>query len=459
MKGGEKVQSINLKALMKNTNNSEQKLKNTVKKDEAPEFSEVMTKKMSERETKPKAEAEKKVSDANIQKEEPMSEESELIENKNEKITQLIELLMPFEAAVQNPIISSEYFEQQHIDNLKQMVSELLLEGLSNENKGSKELLVLKDIELKAINITALPNIAVNSDNTLKQDINNLASQIVDKLIADSDFGAQLMTKLNEAIQGSSNTSSEALKQALSSMANKDIDSKVIEYKNTIQPEIHKTLFKPDTETTKILSEDNKTQKVQFEGKVVNKEDKLLNYLITEDSSKDAKENLSDRIANVITRFEVIRADKPLVIDAPVTISKDNFNTDFIKAIKFMDINNIKELSVKVIPKDLGEIVIRLSLDNGVMKANITAANKETYNILNAQLPVISNQLAEQNMNIQSFNLSLSNGENLLFSGSGNDQSERKQQGKKDTQVDGINSDEAPVQGYDIEDSNINALA
>jgi flagellar hook-length control protein FliK len=271
------------------------------------------------------------------------------------------------------------------------------------------------------------------------------------------------MTKLNEVIQGSSNTSSEVLKQALinevSSMANKDIDSKVIEHKNTIQPEVHKTLFKSDTETTKILSEDNKTQKVQFEGKVVNKEDKLLNYLITEDSSKGAKENLSDRIANVVTRFEVIRSDKPLVVDAPVTINKDNFNADFIKAIKFMDINNIKELSVKVIPKDLGEIVIRLSLDNGVMKANITAANKETYTILNAQLPAISNQLADQNMNIQSFNLSLSNGDNFLFSGNGNDQSERKQQGKKATQTDGINSNEGLVQGYDTKDSSINALA
>jgi flagellar hook-length control protein FliK len=463
MEGGEKVQDINLKALMKNTNYAEQKLKNTVKKDEDPEFSEVMTKKMSERETKPKIELEKKVSDENIQKEEPKNEEPKLIGNKNEKITQLIELLMPFKAGVGTPLISIDSIDQQHIDNLKQIVSELLLEGLSNENKGNKEFLVLKDFGLKAINITGLPNTAVNNDNTLKQDINNLASQIVGKLMTDSDFREQLMIKFNEAIQGSSNTSSEALKQALinkvSSMTNKDIDSKVIVDKNTIQPEVHKTLFKSDTETTKILSEDNKTQKVQFEGKVVNKEDKLLNYLVTEDSSKGAKENLSDRIANVVTRFEVIRSDKPLVVDAPVTINKDNFNADFIKAIKFMDINNIKELSVKVIPKDLGEIVIRLSLDNGVMKANITAANKETYNILNAQLPAISNQLTDQNMNIQSFNLSLSNGDNFLFSGNGNDQSEKKQQGKKATQTDGINSNEALVQGYDTEDSSINALA
>jgi flagellar hook-length control protein FliK len=454
MKGGEKVQSINLKALMKNTSYAEQKLKNTEKKGEVPEFSEVMTKKISERETKP---------NTAIQKEEPKNEEPKLIENKNEKITQLIELLIPFEAGVGNPLISIDSIDQQHIDNLKQIVSELLIEGLSNENKGNEEFIALKDFGLKAINITSLTNTAVNNDNTLKQDINNLASQIVDKLMVDSDFRQQLLINFNEAIQDSSNTSSEALKQALinevSSMANKDIDSKVIEDKNTIQTEVHKTLFKLDAETTKILSEDNKTQKVQFEGKVVNKEDKLLKNLITEDSSKGTKENLSDRIANVVARFETIRADKPLLVDAPVTISKDNFNTDFIKAVKFMDINNIKELSVKVIPKDLGEIVIRLSLDNGVMKANIIAANKETYNILNSQLPAISNQLADQNMNIQSFNLSLSNGDNFLFSGNGNDQSERKQQGKKAVQVDGINSDEAPVQGYDTEDSNINAFA
>nr|WP_286207961.1 flagellar hook-length control protein FliK [Clostridium caldaquaticum] len=123
-----------------------------------------------------------------------------------------------------------------------------------------------------------------------------------------------------------------------------------------------------------------------------------------------------------------------------------------------MDLNNIKELTVKIIPKELGEIVIRLTMDNGVLKANLTAANKDTFELLNSQLPIINNELSKQNMSIQSFSLSLYNGDNFLFNSNGNSEDSSRQQGRKGTKITASGEEEV-VEEYSLEQSNVNILA
>ena len=306
----------------------------------------------------------------------------------------------------------------------------------------------------------------VNTENNLKQQVEVLVSQIIEKLSTDSDLRTQLISKMSGELQRASVNDNEVFKQAiikeLSSLVKQGTDNKIESHAPVMEFETLsniQTSEKGETETNEGSIERRNSENTEVNAKAVNKEDKLLKDLVLDDSTKSTKDSISDKIANVVTRFEAIRTDKPAVVEAQVVINRNNLNADFIKAVKFMEVNNIQELSVKVIPKDLGEIVIRLSMDNGVMKASISTSNKETYNLLNSQLTVISNQLADQNMNIQSFNLSLYNGDNFLFSGKGNDQDEKKQQGKKATKVNSVDSDEVMVQEYETESSNINALA
>lgn len=72
-----------------------------------------------------------------------------------------------------------------------------------------------------------------------------------------------------------------------------------------------------------------------------------------------------------------------------------------------MENNNVKNLTVKIEPKELGELVIKLTTENGIMKANITAATKEGYNLLNSSLADMSNQLNNGEVKIQHLSLSM----------------------------------------------------
>lgn len=468
-RGGEKVESVNISAVVKNTGSTDFKKKTNDKKDCDNSFSKVINNKLAKVED---TTAETKTQDMNNEANKPTLDnggvdtddkidKSEPSEKSNEQLMQLIQLLTTVGTTV----------NEQGIDKVKQMISELLLGRASGENSDNKIksfTLDFKAADLNSFNIDKL----INADKNLNNQVEPLVSNIVDKLAADLGFKEQLLSSLNKVIEVTPAGDSTALKDAiikeLSSLVKHEgklnigssIKAKDFEALNNLQPaEMKQVIEKINFETIGFTVADTNNKEPQFNSKPASKEDKILKDLLMDSDTKSAKENITDKITNVVTRFENIKTEKPVTVEAPVTITKSNFDMDFIKAVKFMDTNNLKELSVKILPKDLGEIVIRLSMDNGVMKANITASNKETYNLLNSQLPSISNQLAEQNMNIQSFNLSLYNGDNFLFGGDGGSQGERRQQGRKGTQVNGIDSGETLTQSHNIEDSNINALA
>ena len=80
---------------------------------------------------------------------------------------------------------------------------------------------------------------------------------------------------------------------------------------------------------------------------------------------------------------------------------------DIVKSVKYMTSNNIKELVVRINPKDLGEVAIRIVQEDGIMKANLKASSKETYSILSQNLGDIKRYLGEQNIKIQQVDISL----------------------------------------------------
>ena len=94
-------------------------------------------------------------------------------------------------------------------------------------------------------------------------------------------------------------------------------------------------------------------------------------------------------------------------VDAPKVINRANMVEDIVKSVKYMNSNNIKELVVRINPKDLGEVAIRVIQEDGIMKANLKASSKETYSILTQNLGDIKRYLGEQNIKIQQVDISL----------------------------------------------------
>ena len=73
----------------------------------------------------------------------------------------------------------------------------------------------------------------------------------------------------------------------------------------------------------------------------------------------------------------------------PVAVSRETVATDVVSNVKYMVKNQVEQLTVKIYPKELGEITIKIISEDGIMKADIKSTSKETYTLLNSNMEEI----------------------------------------------------------------------
>lgn len=148
----------------------------------------------------------------------------------------------------------------------------------------------------------------------------------------------------------------------------------------------------------------------------------LKNLVGNSDSDK------SDNSFSKVTAFmnQITQNTTEIKPEDVQTVNRATFIEDMIKSVKYMENNNLKELTVKINPKELGEVVISLTMDKGVMKANLTATNREAYNLLNSSLSDMNSKLNNQNMKIQAFSVNIYNEDSTYFAGQGNEQNNQR---------------------------------
>lgn len=141
-------------------------------------------------------------------------------------------------------------------------------------------------------------------------------------------------------------------------------------------------------------------------------EDKVLSKILGEDDGLGLNKqgNFLNRLTSRTTE----------VIKEPMVVSKETMNADVIKNVKFMMKNAISELKVKIYPKELGEMTIKLLSEEGILKADIRATSKETYNLLNSNLNDIKKTLEQQNIKIHEVNIGLYSEDTTYHSGENN---------------------------------------
>ena len=86
-------------------------------------------------------------------------------------------------------------------------------------------------------------------------------------------------------------------------------------------------------------------------------------------------------------------------------IKNDNVNLkqmdDSIKAIKHMKTNDIQELTIKLRPKELGDMNIQLLKDGESMRAVVTVFNKDVFDSINKNIADLKQHLELTNVNIK----------------------------------------------------------
>lgn len=194
---------------------------------------------------------------------------------------------------------------------------------------------------------------------------------------------------------------------------------------------------------------------------IASKENSILKKFIEGDKS-ESKISRAANFAHIINdnrlNFSTVENENKI----PVYISKGTFNEDIVKAIKFMDLNGVKDLSVKIYPKELGEVFISVTMEQGALKASIKATNKDAVDMLNLGLKDINEKLNLNNSKVQSVDIGLYSQDTTYFS-NGNFNEQHQQQFRQANK--GSNSEQSTKIEDDIpikpsrDDSEINLLA
>lgn len=352
-------------------------------------------------------------------------------------------------------LVDSNIEAKENLDYLKTLISELT-EVVSSSEENTNFNLDNKSIMENLVSLGNLINNMLESKGST--DI-NLDKEALNKEIL------SLLNSLSEKDLESLNLpeNQSKIKEIISSLTNiknynenlevkkepTSLNKENINLNDSIEGEIQSINLqeKNNSELGNSLNQ-NASEEVSNE---MNEEDKILLKILGEDNK--------GTFANTLTSYDRFKNNSVNAIQKPEVINSQTMDADIIKSVKYMMKNNVEELTVKVYPKELGELTIKILSEEGIMKAEIKATSKETYSILNANIAEIKNNLSDQNIKIQDVQVAIYNDDTTFFSGKENSKENQNDNSSSGGKVDSINlnEDEDLITG-DITEGNVNLL-
>ena len=310
-----------------------------------------------------------------------MDEEVEEIpENLMEQLSLIISLLPSIIEKVPN--------ESINLDNVVKLINNTFIketnlfidlkEGLAlSEKNDFKDIQSILNEFVCVLDEDVMPNL---DNDVLKEDLSKLENEVE---VFNNILSSNIPTLDEKRVVGLKSIIKEKISTA-------EINSNIV-----VDKEIE-----DEVTTTPVVEEETSDNSSEWSKNSFDNEEKVLNSILNdgEDNKVTTKFTL---INNSISSRNIEK------VDAPKVINRANMVEDIVKSVKYMNSNNIKELVVRINPKDLGEVAIRVVQEDGIMKANLKASSKETYSILSQNLGDIKRYLGEQNIKIQQVDISL----------------------------------------------------
>lgn len=409
------------------------------------------------------------------------------------------------------------------VENVSKDINEAIdkTEVMEKIENGTKEEIIEEVmVLLQALNIPVIDNsnlpikIDLESGNTSSLDcINTLKNINYLSEIADLNISSELINNNNsnvlENINILENVNSNVIEEiSLNSGENINIDLNEETLSNIINLPIKEIVKTLNLEEDKVVTTDNidkiltvlcdkdgneikkdKFIEVVDSSKGESKKDtsqgvEMLKMVFNIDKSNGEQKGEEDILAKLMTMDEDINKvedyiveDTPIFTEVlnskndvasslisevkPVAVSRETVATDVVSNVKYMVKNQVEQLTVKIYPKELGEITIKIISEDGIMKADIKSTSKETYTLLNSNMEEIKKHLSNESLIIKEVNIGLYE-DTTYYSGQGfsnefNDERNKENYFVEDN--DSINIHKEENEEISEEISNVNLLA
>lgn len=319
-----------------------------------------------------------------------------------------------------------------------EMVSSDLISG----NEGKVELQPLLDLlgsEKKANGLLELLREAsINSD--MKNKLTELLT-LINEDITELDNSSESLMKLLTAEEGIDNDDLISQLQKIVSMKDANKEEEPLNIPRRI--ELEANVIEKSSVVARV--EDNEESSSSKDSKF-SKETAILNKVI----NGEEKDSKVTRAADFMSYFEnSVQKSGEVSSEKPIAITKSDLNNDVIKALSYMDKNGVKDLTVKIYPKELGEISISVSMEQGALKAMIKATSKETVEMLALGLKDINEKLNGNNIKIQSVDIGLYE-EDTTYYAHGNNQGKAYENGGQRGSENGRQGSEVNIVEEDV---------
>lgn len=296
---------------------------------------------------------------------------------------------------------------------------------------------------------------------SIKKEISNLVDNISRKVDVNSTESNLNLVKTNSNFTNNFLNNTESMKQQTIVMKNESLATNVDANKTSNDTLANATALNFN-DSNKYKDSSNSSDTGSEGGQSSNKADTFLNQLIgNKDKSSD---NQYARVTGVINQILNNNSVKNVSGETITpTIRSSNLSEDIVKSLKYMNNNNVSDMTVKITPQELGEVSIKVTSENGIMKATITASNKDAYNILNSNLNDLSSQLNNQNIKISDVSINIYSGDTTYFkdaSSNGNNSEQKDKQRSKVNGISGSTEDDGleDLQNLLYEDASLNAF-
>lgn len=176
---------------------------------------------------------------------------------------------------------------------------------------------------------------------------------------------------------------------------------------------------------------------------------------VLNETSLNTQDDLS--ILNRIA-FSNTSIEESTKIAQPMEVRQGYITEDVLQAVKYLNNKGIEELNIKMNPRDLGEISIKLLKSEGESKLIIKIDNKETFNLINSNISDIENHLNNLNIKVKEVLVQVKSDNQNDFSGNLNQQFNKNnsnRQRRNQTASSQVHTREESVK---TDESNINLL-
>ena len=167
--------------------------------------------------------------------------------------------------------------------------------------------------------------------------------------------------------------------------------------------------------------------------------------------------NNTDNELNIVNNILITKNNNVTEVKEEIVhqqvIRSEYISEDFVQTIKYLKVNNKEEINVKMNPKNLGELNIKILKSNNEEKIVITLDNEETFNLVKENVYEIKNHLNSLDINIKTVVVEMKVGNQNDFSQNLNQQFNKNNKEEKKTRHTGS---EQNNKEDSLEDDNIN---